>query len=187
MPGPHDALRKFTGIYLGVIAMLLSLAALGGGHATKNMLNANIHASDTYAYYQAKYLRQIDYQIAADQLEILTSTESALPPAIATKAAALIKHYRDAAARYESEPESGDGKKELIAKAQAWDERRELAAAQDPNFDYAEAFLQIAIVLGSVSIVASSRALLVLSGALAGCGVLLLANGFLLLVPLPSG
>jgi Domain of unknown function (DUF4337) len=179
----HDALRRFTGIYLGFVAMLLALAALGGSHATKEMLNANIHASDTYAYYQAKYLRQIDYQIAADQLEILSASASGTPPA----AAAMIKRYRTTAARYESEPATGNGKKELVAKAKAWEERRDRAAAQDPNFDYAEALFQIAIVLGSVSIVAASRALLGLSSALAACGVVLLANGYLLLVPLPFG
>jgi hypothetical protein len=184
---PHDPLRRFTGIYLGVLAMVLAIAALGGGHATKEMLNANIHASDTYAYYQAKYLRQIDYQIAADQLEILISGQNPLPPDVQAKASALIKKYRETAARYESEPETGDGKKELVAKARAWEERRERAAERNPNFEYADALLQIAVVLGSVSIVASSRALLMLSAALAGCGVLLLVNGLLLLVPLPAG
>ena len=183
----HGAFRRLTGIYVGFVAMLLALAALGGGHATKEMLNANIHASDTYAYYQAKYLRQIDYQIAADQLEALSAMQNGLSPAAAAKAAALVTHYRDTAARLESDAKSGNGMKQLLATARTWEERRDVAAAQDPNFDYAEALFQIAIVLGSVAIVAASRALLALSGALAACGAVLLANGYLLLVPLPLG
>ncbi|HZT87785.1 MAG TPA: DUF4337 family protein [Stellaceae bacterium] len=180
----HEGLRKFTGIYLGIVAMLASLAALAGAHATKEMLNANIQASDTYAFYQAKYLRQIDYQIAADQLEILSAGENRLAPAATAQAAALIKRYRDTAAQYESDANSGTGKKELAAAAKVWERRRDHAAAQDPNFDFAEALFQIAIVLGSVSIVATSRALLVLSGCLTVGGVLLLLNGYLLLAPL---
>src|ERR1700733_9808161 len=64
-----DGFRKLAGIYLGIVAMLLAIASLGGGAATKEMLAANIHASDTYAYYQAKSLRQLHYQVAADFLE----------------------------------------------------------------------------------------------------------------------
>ena len=65
--------RKFTGIYLGIVAMLLAITALGGSNATKTMLNANIQASDTYGYYQAKYIRQTAYQLTAEQLELATS------------------------------------------------------------------------------------------------------------------
>jgi hypothetical protein len=99
----------------------------------------------------------------------------------------LIKRYRETAAHYESEPATGDGKKELLAKAKRWETRRDYAADQDPNFEFAGALLQIAIVLGSVSIVAASRWLLMLSGALALCGVAMTINGFFLIVPLGFG
>ena len=62
---------------------------------------------------------------------------------------------------------------------------RERAEAQDGNFDYSEVFLQLAIVLGSVAILASSRAVLTMSLVLGGIGTVLMINGFLLLFPLP--
>src|ERR1041385_3708095 len=108
--------RRLTAIYLGVIAMLLAIASLGGAEATKEMLNANIHASDTYAFYQAKYIRQTLYQIAASELELQTGSGQ-LTGDHGAKAAELIKRYRDTATRYESEPANGEGKKELMAKA----------------------------------------------------------------------
>ena len=172
-----DGFRKLAGIYLGVVALLLAIASLGGGAATKEMLSANIHASDTYAYYQAKVLRQVQYQVAADFLETAGNGDP-------QKIAGLVKRYRDTAARYESEPATGDGKKELLVKAHEWEARRDVAATRDPNFEFAEAFLQIAIVIGSVSIVAASRWLLGLSATAAVCGLALTLNGFLLLVPL---
>ena len=43
--------RRLTGIYLGVIAMLLAITSLGGSNATKVMMNANIQASDVYGFY----------------------------------------------------------------------------------------------------------------------------------------
>lgn len=187
----HDWFRRFAAIYVGVVAMLLAIAALGGAEAGKEMLNANIHASDTYAFYQSKYIRQISYQIAAEQLELVAAGSPALPPERQQKVEALVKRYRDTAQRYESEPSrdgklQGEGKKELLAAAEQWGKKRDHAAAQTPNFEYAEALFQIAVVLGSVAIVASSAWLLGISGTLAVGGILLTLNGYLLLVPLPG-
>ena len=59
------------------------------------------------------------------------------------------------------------------------------AAQQDDNFDFAEVALQLALVLGSVAILASNRAILLASGGLGVIGALLTLNGFFLLAPLP--
>jgi Domain of unknown function (DUF4337) len=180
----HDWFRRITAIYVGVAAMLLAIATLGGAEATKEMLNSNIHASDTYAFYQAKNIRQTLYQTSAAELELLAAGAASLSETDKAKAAELIKRYRDNVARYESEPDTKEGKKELMARAKEWDAKRDHAAAKIPNFEYAEAAFQIGIVLGSVAIVAASPALLGLSGVISVFGVLLTLNGFLLLVPL---
>ena len=188
----HDWFRRLAAIYVGVTAMLLAIAALGGAEATKEMLNANIHASDTYAFYQSKYIRQISYQIAAEELEMLAAGSPGLSADHLAKVDRLVKRYRETAERYESEPPrpgktQGEGKKELLATAEEWGKKRDHAATQLPNFEYGEAAFQIAIVLGSVAIVASSPWLLGASGLLALAGVLLTLNGYLLLVPLGHG
>lgn len=177
--------RKLTGIYLGIVAMLLAITALGGAHATKTIINANIQASDTYGFYQARNIRQTAYQIAAEQLETELLVQPAMPDAAREKIERIIKRYRDRVERYESDPPTGEGKKELLAKAKALEARRDHASEQDPNFDYAEALFQIAIVLGSVSIVAASRPLVNLSGVLTILATLLMINGYFLLVHLP--
>jgi Domain of unknown function (DUF4337) len=182
-----DSFRKFTGVYVGFVAMLLAIATLGGGNATKEMLSANIHASDTYNFYQAKYIRQLQYDLAAEQLELFTAGAAGAPAEQTAKATAQAKRHRDTVARYESEPATGNGKKELLAKARDWEERRDHAEAQVPNFEFAEAAYQIAIVLGSVAIVAASPWILGASAVLASLGLLLTINGFLLLVPLGHG
>jgi hypothetical protein len=182
-----DRFRRFAAIYLGVVAMLLAIASLGGGHVTKEMLNANIQASDTYAFAQAKYLRETAYQLAADQMEFDLNHLPGLDEAGKAEAARRVAHYRDNAARYESDPASGEGRQELLAKAREWDRIRDHAAEQDPSFEIAAALFQIAIVLGSVSIVAASPALLGLSGAVAAGAAMLTFNGFFVLVQLPLG
>jgi hypothetical protein len=177
--------RKFTGIYLGIVAMLLAITALGGSNATKTMLNANIQASDVYGYYQAKNVRQTVYQLTAEQLDSELLALPEMPEAAKTKIEDRIKRYRERVDRYESDPSTGDGKKELLAKAKEFEARRDHAAERDPNFDFAEALFQIAIVLGSVSIVAASRPLVHFSGILAIAATLLMINGYFLLVHLP--
>lgn len=177
--------RKLTGIYLGIVAMLLAITTLGGSNATKVMLNANIQASDIYGFYQSKYLRQTAYRLAAAQLEAQLAGNPALPDAAKAKFADNIKRWRATAERYESDPESGQGKEQLLVKARDWESKRDRAARRDPNFDFAEALFQIAIVLGSVSIVAASRPLVRLSAALAVAATLLMINGYFLFVELP--
>jgi hypothetical protein len=143
-----EGFRRLAAIYVGVVAMLLAIASLGGAHVTKEMLNANIHASDTYAFAQAKYLRATAYQLAANQMEFEINQLPGLSDAGKAKAAEQIQHYRDNAARYESDPASGEGRQELLAKAKLWERTRDHAAEQDPNFEFAAALFQIAIVLG---------------------------------------
>jgi hypothetical protein len=85
------------------------------------------------------------------------------------------------------DPLSGQGKKKLVAHAQYWEAQRERALRQDPNFDYAEALMEIAIVLGSVAILGASRLALGLGVAVGSVGAVLMLNGFFLWVDLPFG
>ena len=73
-----------------------------------------------------------------------------------------------------------------MAKAREIEHERDRAMKQDPNFDMAEASLQIAVVLSSVALVANLTALLWVSGIMAGIGTLFMVNGFFLFVSVPS-
>jgi hypothetical protein len=149
------------------------------------MLGANIQASDTYGFYQSRNIRQTIYQITAEELEAQLFAQPDVPEAAKAKIEAAIKRYQARVERYESDPSTGEGKKELLAKAKEWEAKRDHAAERDPNFDFAAALFQIAIVIGSVSIVAASRSLIKLSGGLAVVASLLMINGFFLIVHLP--
>jgi hypothetical protein len=180
-----DPFRRVSGIYVGIVALLLAISTLGGGRATKEMLSASIRVSDTYSFAQAKYDRQTAYELAADQLEAQFTEQPAISDAAKATLTASIDKYRKAAAHYASDPSTGEGRKELLDKAKSWEKVRDHAEAQDPNFQFAAAFFQIAIVLASVAITANSRPLLGLSAASAVVATLLTINGYFLLVPLP--
>ena len=178
--------RQWVAIFISVLAVILAITSMGGGNATKEMMNANIAVNDTYAFYQAKNIRQNEFRLAADELATLKSTSFWLSADAARRIDDRLKFYATTIEKYESEPKTGEGKAELLAKARAFEKIRDHASAQDPFFDYAEALIQISIVLASVSMVARRRWVLWLSYGFAILGVLLTVNAFTLLVELPA-
>ena len=58
-----ERFRRLAAVFLGVLGMLLAIASLGGEHAVKESMNANILASDTYAFYQARNERQTAFHL----------------------------------------------------------------------------------------------------------------------------
>jgi hypothetical protein len=185
----NEAAEKFrnrAALLIACLAAVLAVGGLGGGNATDDMIGSNIKASDTWAFYQAKNVRQTMYEIEADKLEASLAAGT-VPAAERTAAEARLKAYRATIARYDSEPDAedptrGEGKKELMAQAKAHEAAFEEASQRDNNFDLAEVALQLALVLGSVAILAVNRWILALSAALGAAGTLLMLNGFLLLV-----
>ena len=186
-----DRFRNRAALLIAFLAAVLAIGGLGGGNATDDLIGNNIRASDTWAFYQAKNIRQTMYSIAADQLEAQLAS-GAIAAAARPAAEKRLADYRLTIARYDSEPDAdapgdplrGEGKKELRAQAQAFESARERAAAQDDSFDMAEVALQLALVLGSVAILAINRWVLIMSVGLGIIGTLLTVNGFLLLVSL---
>jgi len=180
-----ESTGKATALYVAALAAALAIASLGGSNAAKEMMNANIEATDTFAFYQGKAARQTQYQLTARSLELSVLSRHDLTPEQRAEAEKEVAKYRATAARYDSEPDTGEGKKELLEKARRLEAARDHAAKQDPYFDIAEAALQLAIVLASMATVVGVTALLWLSGVFAAAGVLATVNGFLLLVELP--
>jgi hypothetical protein len=188
----HETFRNRAALLIAVLAAILAIGGLGGGNATDDMVGNNIKASDSWAFYQAKNVRQTMYELAAEQLEERFAAD-AVPAAARASAQKRLAGYRATIARYDSEPDpgnpndllKGEGKKEIKARAQAFEAAFEQASERDNNFDFAEVLLQLALVLGSVAILTLNRWILILSMAAGALGALLTLNGFLLLVALP--
>lgn len=189
-----DTFRTRAAVVIAVEAMLLAIASLGGDNATKEALNTNVTVTDTWAFFQARNIRQTENEIAANALRTqLLLHGDALSENDRQQIQSQIDRYVATVARYEDDatPDprypSGTGKQQLSDYATEQERRRDHALAQDPNFDYSTALLQIAIVLGSVAIVASSRPILGMSVAVGLAGLVLMLNGFFLFFELPLG
>ena len=74
-----DELKKWVGVYIGVLAVLLAICSVGGANATKDATRANIEATNTWAFYQAKNIRRNSTNLAADELELVHSAQPGMP------------------------------------------------------------------------------------------------------------
>ena len=173
---------RWIGIYIAAVAVLLAICSVVGGNIAKDAAKANIDASNMWAFFQAKNARQTQYELARDQLEVLVKTTPGLSADARASIDAKINAYKARIARYQSEPERQEGLTELMARAKAFERERDDLLARDPYFDFAQAFLQIAIVLASVAIVTGGTTALLLSGVASALGVLLMVNGYVLAV-----
>ena len=172
--------KNRTALTISILAMVLAVASLGGSNAAKDITQENILAANSYAFYQAKSIRQTSLKIAAADLGLQMLREPAMPAAAKEAMQKKIEDYKKTIERYESEPETQEGKKELLMVAKEHEAVRDHAMRQDPWFDYAEGALQIAIVLLSVSIVAGLPVLFWAGAGLGALGALSALNGFFL-------
>ena len=178
-----DELNKWVGVYIGVLAVLLAICGVGGANAAKDATRANIEASSTWAFYQAKTIRRTSYTLAADELELMLASEPGIAGPARKAVEDKLKGHRAEADRLKKDPE--DGTDRLQAKARTLEVERDIALRKDPYFDWSQALLQIAIVLASVHLIIGNLLLLGLSAGLGGLGVLLMINGYTLWVALP--
>jgi hypothetical protein len=188
-----ELFRARAALCIALLAAVLALASLLGDNADQDQLASNVQAADAYAFYQAKNIRQTDYKLAIDDLNWQLETDTNLSPAQRASLQERRDKYQATADRYESEPDAsdptnplkGEGKKELLVRAQYYERARDEAAARGANYDYAAGLLQIAIVVASVSIITLIRPLLYLALALGGIALLFMLNGFFYLSALP--
>jgi hypothetical protein len=132
-------IKDKAGLVIVIMALFMAVTTyfsnMHSGAVMKNMLKA----TDTYAFFQSKSIKQT---IAEGQREDYVARGDK------AKAAKLDEKI----ARYESDPVKGEGKKELLAKAQAYEAARDEAAKHTPWLTFASMMFQLAIVLLSASI-----------------------------------
>lgn len=178
--------EKLIGVYVGVLAVILAICSMGGSNAEQNALQANIAASNNWAFFQAKNERRQALRLQAEDFDAMLKISPAMPDDAKKMLEEKIAGYQAQDKKLTSDPKSGEGLDELFAKGKALEADRDEALKQDPYFDYGQALLQIAIVLASVALISGGNMLLFLSFVLGGVGAVLTVGGFTLAFPLPA-
>jgi energy-coupling factor transporter transmembrane protein EcfT len=157
-------IKDKAGLVIVIMALFMAIttyfANVHSGAGLKNMLKA----TDTYAFFQSKSIKQAIAEGQRD--DYLARGEKAKAEALQAKID-----------RYESDPVKGEGKKELLAKAQAYEAARDEAAKHSPWLTFASMAFQLAIVLLSASILSVNNKMYKISEVVAVIGIILLSQG----------
>jgi hypothetical protein len=169
--GPHHAhpRAKPIALMIAILAALLAISEMGAKSAQNSYTALNLQATDTWNFYQAKTIRSTVLEVAIGQLELLP--EDGMSP---ERRAAVDKRRADLRAtrqRYETDPSTGEGRKELQGKAQAIEANRDVQLAGYHAFELAVAAVQLAVVLASAALLTGAMWLVLASGGLAVLGV----------------
>jgi hypothetical protein len=162
-------LKDKAGMVISVFALLLAVNSWYGGTLSSKTLNNTISANNVWAFYQAKSIKQ-------------TLAEQSLDDAVYRKDTVKAEKLQAKIDRYESDPKTGEGKKELMEKARALEAERDEAKKRSPWIGYASTMYQLSIVVLSASILAVSMGMFWGSFFVAGLGILLSAQGLFLFI-----
>jgi hypothetical protein len=168
--GDHsNPANKKIALLIAILALVLAFSETLGKAAQTSALTLNVEASNLWAFFQAKTIRQTVLRAAAEQAEISASSE---------KAKKQIDTWKKTADRYQSEPETNEGRKELADRAKAAEAKRDRAMAAYHQYELASAAVQIAIVLASAAIITGAMALTWIGIGLGAIGVVFCMIGF---------
>lgn len=167
--------NKKIALLIAVIALCLALSETLGKGAQTEAISKNVEASNLWAFFQAKSIRRTAVQTAAEQgkLNLATTTDEAAKAALQKQ----IDDWQKTAARYRSEPETGEGSEQLSERARHAEHERDEATAKYHHFELASAAFQIAIVLASATIITGIIALAWVSGLVTLAGIVMTVLG----------
>jgi hypothetical protein len=167
--------NKRVALLIAALALALALTEVAGDDAKTEAQMRNVASANLWAYFQARTIRQTVLGAEADRAALdAAAADDAARGALEQQAA----RWRSTVARWESEPETGEGRRELMARARDAEAARDRAMREDGRYDAAAALLQVGIVLASAGIITGTVALAWVAGALGVAGAALSAATF---------
>jgi Domain of unknown function (DUF4337) len=162
----HPDLAPIT-ITMAVLAVLVATVSLLGHRTHTEEIILQNKVTDQWSYYQAKNIRRHTDELFADLTSVVASKDE-------EGLAKLKEKYRGEADRYKDE------QKELDAKARELEQETALASRKADRFDLGEVFLEIALVITSITLLSGRRIFWHLGLLLAAGGVVATCSAWLL-------
>ena len=164
--------HKGVALLIAILALMLAFSEMGGKYAEREAVIHNLESSNLWAFFQAKTIRRTTVQVAAEQMESQLGLAADGPVKSAMQQ--RIADWRKTADRYETEPSTGEGRKELAERAKVAEEKRNHERARNELFEVSSALLQIGIVLASAMIITGIAALAWVAGGLGGLSMIVM-------------
>jgi len=139
----HPDLAPVT-LTMAVLAVLVATVSLLGHRSSTEEVILQNKVTDQWSYYQAKNIRRHNDELIAGLAGVVVSKD-------AEAAAKFQEKIHAEAERY------GDEKKELETKARELEQEFGLAHRKTDRFDLGEVFLEIALVITSITLLSGRR------------------------------
>ena len=165
----HHGGNKRIALLISILALFLALSETLGKSAQTHALSSNVESNDLWAFFQAKTIRMTVLTTAAEQMQI--EADRATDPELKGRLTKKIDEWRKSVARYDDEPSSNDGRKQLMARARIAEHHRDESLARYHNYEIGSAAFQIGIVLASAQVITTMAVLGWLSGLLGVIGL----------------
>ena len=155
-------IKDKAGFVIVFLAALLAINTMIGGSNSSKIQNNTIQANNMWAWYQAKNVRGVLYEINAAETQIPANKE-----------------------KFMAEKERMDAdKKEIMEKAKALEAERDNAKQRSPWFTWGGSILQIAIVLLTASILAVSMPMFWISAIVGAVGSVIVSQAIWMWLPI---
>jgi len=155
-------IKDKAGFVIVFLAALLAINTMIGGSNSSKIQNNTIQANNMWAWYQAKNVRGVLYEINAAETQIPANKE-----------------------KFMAEKERMDAdKKEIMEKAKALEAERDNAKQRSPWFTWGGSILQIAIVLLTASILAVSMPMFWISAIVGAVGSVIVSQAVWMWLPI---
>lgn len=168
--------NKKIALLISLLALFLAFSETLGKSAQTAAISYNVESNDLWAFFQAKTIRMTILSTAAEQMQI--EADRATDVDVKSRLSKTIDAWKKNVARYNDEPSSNEGRKQLAARAKGAEYKRELAMARYHHYEVASASFQIGIVLASAEVITGMVVLGWLSGFLGIAGLVFTAIGF---------
>ena len=164
----HGGNKKIA-LLISVLALFLAFSETLGKSAQTHAIALNVEINDLWAFFQAKTIRMTVLTTAAEQMQI--EADRATEPELKGRLTKKIDEWRKSVARYDDEPSSNEGRKQLMARARIAEHHRDESLARYHNYEIGSAAFQIGIVLASAQVITTMAVLGWLSGLLGVIGL----------------
>jgi hypothetical protein len=162
----HNPTLAPVSVTMAVLAVLVAVVSLLGHRAHTEEVVLQAKSSDMWAYYQAKNIRRHTDELFVDLTSVQSTTNADLLGKLRDK-------YSQEAARYQKE------QKEIEDKAHEMEAEVATERNRADRFDLAEVFLEIGLVITSITLLSGRRMFWGIGLVLAVVGLAVAATAFL--------
>jgi hypothetical protein len=151
MAGAHGApvsSDKKKAFLISVFSLVLAIVHVFAQSYQTSYIATQVEMSNTWSFFQAKTIRQTVLKTAEEEMGVVANPKDA-------KVQTQLEEWRKNVDRYESEPSTGQGRKELAEKAKQLEKDRDRYLRVYHTLEMSAAMLELAILLESASIIVS--------------------------------